>query len=123
MHEKARASITKNRRVFFLQCAGVATAVTVPLAHEAAEPQWSGWREPLDQAILFGFWYHRLPTGRLLVSSTFGQVQTLEEGEQLDLSLKKGYRHVAIDASEAVRGKAQARARVVLEDWVARARS
>lgn len=79
---------------------------------------WSGWREPYDQVVIFGFWYQVRQNGKLLVATTLGRVDEYTEGDAIDLTCAPRWPYLRLDASRLLRESVKARTRTLLETWV-----
>lgn len=76
--------------------------------------RWSGWREPSNQIILFGFWLAHQPDNEaenIVISTTGGVIQDLRfESEAIDTSFDRDLPPVVITTPERVRQEYMLRA-------------
>jgi hypothetical protein len=113
-----------NRRGFIGAVSGVLAvgAVGVPAAVPMKDAftyrdwrvRWSGWVEPANQCVTFGYWTAlHLPSERMMASTTMGIVQKLDDPMNvINMSRAKGWpspSHFVLDsltAKDAVKRRA-----------------
>ena len=110
----------EGRRSFLSKLVGGSTVIGLGAVEaQTAKYVWSGWRDPSNQMVRFGFWVSRVPpdaSGRtLLVSTTLGHVGRYTPNGVIDLSLTSSTQIVTLLSSEVEveAAKAQALQRLV----------
>jgi hypothetical protein len=126
--------MAEGRRAFlksFMVPSIVAAALSARDATEAASDEftvgdwrcvWSGWREPSNQAIRFGYWIGvNDGDGRAIYSTTLGWLDPLDHWSHvMNLSRQPGWPECTIWQPIEVFNDAKARARRVLHDHIIR---
>jgi hypothetical protein len=116
-------AITRRGFLGALGAAGtMATSVAVPANAEADEFQyrgwtvrWSGWREPINQMLVFGYWSaDRAERDEIIAATTTGTVRAYHPCHVMDLSLEPGWAPLKAWDKPETRDALRARARRLL---------
>lgn len=75
---------------------------------------WSGWREPMNQDVLIGWWIASVPPDQrgfnLIFSTAGGVIQRAAELHAVDCSIQRGWPRLFMRSTEAERAAAKQRA-------------
>jgi hypothetical protein len=106
-----------------LGAAGAVGAVVPPTVNAEANEftyrgwtvRWSGWREPVNQMLVFGYWSaERGERDEVIAATTTGTVRAYHPCHTMDLSLERGWAPIRSWATPEERAGVRARARLLL---------